>query len=139
MSGRIIAVGDIHGCSAALAALVLAIDLKPQDTFVTLGDYVDRGIESKAVLEQLIELEKRCQLVPILGNHDQMMLHAKDGKGTSGSGCSAGAMQLSIPIRRQERLIEFPRNILTSSNGVFPITKPTPIFSCMPITNQNCR
>jgi len=77
---RIISIGDIHGCSIALAALIEAIDPQPQDTIIPLGDYVDRGIDSRGVLDQLIELRNRCKLVPILGNHDQMMLHAKDGR-----------------------------------------------------------
>lgn len=77
---RTIAIGDIHGCSTALAALIDAIDLQPQDTIVALGDFVDRGIDSKGVLDQLIALQSECNLVPILGNHDQMMLHARDGK-----------------------------------------------------------
>jgi len=78
MSGRTIAIGDIHGCSAALAAIITAIHPQPDDTIVTLGDYVDRGIDSKGVLDLLIDLEGRCRLVPILGNHDEMMLHASD-------------------------------------------------------------
>ncbi|HQU45034.1 MAG TPA: hypothetical protein PK867_19615 [Pirellulales bacterium] len=41
-----IAIGDIHGCAAALKA----IDPRPDDTLITLGDYVDRGIDSKGVL-----------------------------------------------------------------------------------------
>lgn len=77
---RTIAIGDIHGCSIALDALIDAIDPQPDDTVVPLGDYVDRGIDSKGVLDQLIELHDRCNLVPILGNHDQMMLHARDGR-----------------------------------------------------------
>ncbi len=47
MSARKIAIGDILGCSTALAALVQAIDPQPDDTIITLGDYVDRGIDSK--------------------------------------------------------------------------------------------
>jgi serine/threonine protein phosphatase 1 len=80
MNGRILAIGDIHGCSAAFQALVDAIDPKPDDTIIPLGDFVDRGIDSRGVLDQLIELRDRCNLVPILGNHDQMMLHARDGR-----------------------------------------------------------
>lgn len=80
MPGRTVAIGDIHGCSTALAALVQAIDPQPEDTIVPLGDFVDRGLDSKGVLDQLIALADRCRLVPILGNHDQMMLHARNGK-----------------------------------------------------------
>ncbi len=77
---RTIAIGDIHGCSIALEALIEAINPQPDDTIIPLGDYVDRGIDSKGVLDLLIELRDRCNLVPILGNHDQMMLHARDGR-----------------------------------------------------------
>jgi serine/threonine protein phosphatase 1 len=80
MSGRIIAVGDIHGCSTAFAAIIAEIDPKHDDTIVTLGDYVDRGIDSKGVLDQLIDLAGRCRLVPLLGNHEEMLLHARDGR-----------------------------------------------------------
>jgi len=79
MFARTIAIGDIHGCSTALAALLEAIDPQPDDAIVTLGDYVDRGLDSKGVLDQLIALADRCNLVPLLGNHDEMMLHARDG------------------------------------------------------------
>ena len=80
MSGRLIAIGDIHGHAAALAALIRRIKLQPGDTLVTLGDYVDRGPDSKGVLCQLIELESRCNLVPLMGNHEEMMLGAKEGR-----------------------------------------------------------
>ncbi|GAB6164373.1 metallophosphoesterase family protein [Thermostilla marina] len=72
--GRVIAVGDIHGYSEALRGLLEAIDPRPDDTIVTLGDYVDRGPDSAGVIDILIELSRKCRLVPILGNHDQMFL-----------------------------------------------------------------
>ena len=75
---RTIAIGDIHGCSIALNALIEAIDPQPDDTIIPLGDYVDRGLDSKGVLDQLIAMSNHCHLVPILGNHDEMMLHARD-------------------------------------------------------------
>lgn len=78
-SNRIIAIGDIHGCSAAFDALISSIQPGPQDTVITLGDYVGRGPDTKGVLNQLIDLSQRCRLVTILGNHDEMMLQAKDG------------------------------------------------------------
>lgn len=77
---RTIAIGDIHGCSSALASLLKTIQVQPDDTIIPLGDYVDRGIDSKGVLDQLIALGERCRLIPILGNHDEMMLHARDGR-----------------------------------------------------------
>jgi serine/threonine protein phosphatase 1 len=75
---RTIAIGDIHGCSAALRALIVAIQPEAGDTIVPLGDYVDRGPDSRGVIEAILELEKKCQVVPILGNHELMLLDAID-------------------------------------------------------------
>ncbi|HUG68495.1 MAG TPA: metallophosphoesterase family protein [Pirellulaceae bacterium] len=76
MSPRTIAIGDIHGCAKALAALIAVIDPTEDDVIVALGDYVDRGPESRAVVDLLIDLIDRCQLIPLLGNHEAMMLDA---------------------------------------------------------------
>ncbi len=72
--GRIIAIGDIHGCTPALRAVLQAVEPRPQDTVVTLGDYIDRGPDSLGTLETLIDLSYRCRLIPILGNHDELLL-----------------------------------------------------------------
>ena len=79
MSGRIIAIGDIHGCTPALAAVLDALIPRPDDTIVTLGDYVDRGPDVPGTLERLIQLGKQCCLIPILGNHDEMVLEIVAG------------------------------------------------------------
>jgi serine/threonine protein phosphatase 1 len=76
MSGRTIAIGDIHGCRDALVALIDAISPGPEDMLITLGDYIDRGPDSRGVLEQLINLAGRCRLVPLLGDHEEMFLNA---------------------------------------------------------------
>jgi serine/threonine protein phosphatase 1 len=80
MRRRIIAIGDIHGCSTALAALIDAIKPRPEDVLVTLGDYINRGPDSRGVLDLLIDLARRCRLIPLLGNHDQMLLDVRSGK-----------------------------------------------------------
>jgi serine/threonine protein phosphatase 1 len=80
MSGRIIALGDIHGCLAALQAVLAACDPRSEDTIVTLGDYADRGPDVCGVLETLIALGKRTRLVPLLGNHDETMLNICRGR-----------------------------------------------------------
>ena len=63
--GRLIAIGDVHGCSTALAALIEAIGPRRDDTIVTLGDYIDWGPDSRGVLDLLIGLSDRCHLVPL--------------------------------------------------------------------------
>jgi serine/threonine protein phosphatase 1 len=74
--GRTIAIGDVHGCSAALAALLEVIAPTPRDTLIPLGDMIDRGPDSRGVLEQLIALAARCRLIPLLGNHEEMLIAA---------------------------------------------------------------
>jgi serine/threonine protein phosphatase 1 len=81
MPGRLIALGDVHGCLAALDAVLQAAAPGGEDTLVALGDYVDRGPDSRGVIERLLELGRRCRLVPLLGNHDEMMLQICRGQG----------------------------------------------------------
>ena len=78
MAGRIIAIGDIHGCLLALNAILEQIEPERDDVIVTLGDYVDRGPDSRGVLDRLIALAGECKLVPIMGNHDDMFLQARN-------------------------------------------------------------
>jgi serine/threonine protein phosphatase 1 len=67
-----IAIGDIHGCSRALGSLLDVIQPRPADTIVTLGDYIDRGPDSRGVVERLLRLARECRLVPLVGNHEEM-------------------------------------------------------------------
>jgi serine/threonine protein phosphatase 1 len=80
MASRTIAIGDIHGCSAALRALIEAINPQRDDTLIPLGDCIDRGPDSCGVVEQLLLLRDRCRLFPLLGNHEEMMLNYLDGR-----------------------------------------------------------
>lgn len=73
---RTIAIGDIHGCDLALGALLDAIAPQRGDLIVGLGDYVDRGMNSAAVLDRLIDLVSVCRFVPLIGNHEIMMFRA---------------------------------------------------------------
>lgn len=79
MPSRTIAIGDTHGYLAALRTVLEAIDPQSDDTIVTLGDYCDRGPDTRGVIDQLIELGQRCKVIPILGNHDEMLLEIVDG------------------------------------------------------------
>jgi serine/threonine protein phosphatase 1 len=77
-SARTIAIGDVHGCVDALDALVDAISPRQTDQIVFLGDLVDQGRDSCDVLNRVIELQRRCQVVVIMGNHEEMMLAARE-------------------------------------------------------------
>lgn len=80
MSERLIAIGDIHGCLTALDLLLDAIAPGPEDVVVTLGDYVDRGPDTRGVIDRLIQLGKTCRLIGLLGNHEEMMLEVIRGE-----------------------------------------------------------
>jgi serine/threonine protein phosphatase 1 len=71
---RILAIGDIHGQASVLDHMLEVIELRSEDRLITLGDYVDRGPDSRGVLNRLIALSATGQLVALLGNHDEMML-----------------------------------------------------------------
>jgi serine/threonine protein phosphatase 1 len=77
---RTIAIGDIHGCDTALAALLSAIAPEKQDTIVTLGDLVDRGPNTAGVIELLLDQMNRCHLIPLIGNHEIMMFSGLENR-----------------------------------------------------------
>lgn len=75
---RHLAIGDIHGCFKALTTLAAFVPCQPDDVVITLGDYVDRGPDSCAVLDWLIAYRRKATLVALRGNHEIMMLQARD-------------------------------------------------------------
>ena len=79
--GRIIAIGDIHGCARALTTLLEAISPGLDDLIIPLGDVIDCGPDSRGVIDTLIQLSSECRLAPVMGNHEEMMLAAvRDGR-----------------------------------------------------------
>ena len=82
MSERLIAIGDIHGCNTALQRLLQEVAPGPHDIVVTLGDYVDRGPDSRGVVDTLLDWKTKTRLVSLLGNHEEMMMEVI-GKGGS--------------------------------------------------------
>ncbi len=90
MSGRILAIGDIHGCATALDVLLQSIDLQPDDTLVTRGDYMDRGPDTRRVLDRLIALSQTYHLVALRGNHESMMMEARFDSSTASDWLSYG-------------------------------------------------
>jgi serine/threonine protein phosphatase 1 len=75
---RTLAIGDIHGCHTALTTLLKSLELRPDDKLIFLGDYIDRGPASRQVIETLLELKKSFSPVFLRGNHEMMMLEARD-------------------------------------------------------------
>lgn len=69
-------IGDIHGCLDELACLLESLPLEPSDRLIFLGDYVDRGPESKGVVSCLIERQRsgKQEVIFLKGNHEDMFL-----------------------------------------------------------------
>ena len=77
MRNRLIAIGDIHGEVEKLNSLIDRLDLQKQDKVIFLGDYIDRGLNSKAVIERILDLSKKIECVFLKGNHEDMLLKTK--------------------------------------------------------------
>lgn len=74
-NGAIFVIGDIHGCPEEVDRLLLAIAPQPRDSVCFLGDYIDRGPDSKAVVERLLALARSGPTCVFLkGNHEDMFL-----------------------------------------------------------------
>lgn len=73
MPARTIAIGDIHGCAVEFAALLARLQPAPEDRIVLLGDLVNRGPDSLAVIEQA----SRLGAVSLIGNHERRLLEYK--------------------------------------------------------------
>jgi serine/threonine protein phosphatase 1 len=93
---RILAIGDIHGCSQAFDALLAAVCPSPEDLIVTLGDYVDRGPDSHGVLGRLLQLQRDLRLYALRGNHEQMMLEARENPDVFSSWLISGGLATLI-------------------------------------------
>lgn len=116
-ASRTIAIGDIHGCLAALDALLAAIRPQPDDTIVTLGDLVDRGPDCRGTIERLFLLGRQCRLIPLLGNHEEIMLAVHDGHGELyvewlmfGGNATLASYDVTQPADVPSAHIEFLRN-----------------------------
>ena len=74
--GKIFAIGDIHGCYDKLRRLMERLPYDPErDTLVFLGDYIDRGSQSKEVITYLCQLKRETKkFFMLIGNHEYLML-----------------------------------------------------------------
>lgn len=97
-----IAVGDIHGCVDTLSSLLDKIGHK-RSTFVFLGDYIDRGPDSRGCIAKLMDFSNDHPCVFLRGNHEDMMLEAvRTGKTELWqlNGCQATLQSYDTDARR---------------------------------------
>lgn len=122
MTERIFAVGDIHGCLDKLISLMGILDAEPErDTLLFVGDYIDRGPESKGVVDYLIDLAGQYSHVIFLkGNHEQMLdlyLKGRDRLAFLANGGYATLSSYSWDIQSDEKVpipeehLDFFRNL----------------------------
>lgn len=82
---RTIAISDIHGCYNELKKLLSVIEEKgvynkEEDKLVFLGDYIDRGKDSRLVIELIRNLQKENNnVIALMGNHEDMLLQYNKG------------------------------------------------------------
>ncbi|UXP31343.1 metallophosphoesterase [Reichenbachiella agarivorans] len=77
---RKLAIADIHGCTQSFKHLVEdVVALQSDDTLYLLGDYVDRGLDSKGTIDYIEELRRNYTIKALMGNHDLMMKNALEG------------------------------------------------------------
>lgn len=79
MKERVFIIGDIHGCANTLKKMILEkIKIRKSDEIYCLGDYIDRGPDSKGVIDFILLLRKQgYQIHTLRGNHEQMMLDSE--------------------------------------------------------------
>jgi len=68
-------VGDIHGMYEPLAELFKILPVEKKDKIIFLGDYIDRGPQSREVIKFLKTLRRNYEVVLLRGNHEDMLLH----------------------------------------------------------------
>jgi serine/threonine protein phosphatase 1 len=78
-AGSVFAIGDVHGCAEELRALIQKLPLRKDSLVVFLGDYIDRGPDSRGVVDTILDLQQYCRVVCLLGNHELMLREFLDG------------------------------------------------------------
>ena len=86
---RIFAIGDVHGCVEELNVLLSYLEqelgLDEHDAVVFIGDYIDRGPDSRGVVDRVIQVQKKIpDTITLKGNHEEMILSFLGFPGTGG-------------------------------------------------------
>lgn len=71
---KIIAIGDVHGEIHKLRNLFERLSFTKNDTIIFLGDYIDRGENSKDVIDFVLSLRDKCNLITLKGNHEMFAM-----------------------------------------------------------------
>lgn len=119
MPNRLFAIGDIHGCFNSFQNLIENhLTLEKNDLLILLGDYIDRGPNSKEVINYILELQSQgYNITPLMGNHEAMLLEAITSHSKSSSWIQNGgdstlsSFGVKQPIDIAENYIHFFSNL----------------------------
>ena len=104
---RKLAISDIHGCAKTFGALLDNLAFSKADQLFLLGDFIDRGPDSKGVFDRIIQLQNDGYQVRCLrGNHEDMMLDAFSNRKKEAMWKNNGGMDMleSFGVRDQHEL-----------------------------------
>jgi serine/threonine protein phosphatase 1 len=106
------AFGDIHGCLGQLERLFELCERDAGATkskFIFVGDYVDRGPDSRGVIDFLIDLQKWSpdEIICLRGNHEDLLLHALQGQDAEHNWLSNGG-DATLLSYRASRATDLP-------------------------------
>ena len=76
---RVLVISDIHSNRAFLLALLERAGFGPEDLLVLLGDFVEKHTGGLATLRTIMELAQRENVIPLLGNCDDIAVNFADG------------------------------------------------------------
>jgi serine/threonine protein phosphatase 1 len=113
MSERLFAIGDVHGNPAELETLLAGLPLAAGDVVCFVGDYIDRGRDSKGVIDLLLEARRRTDVgwVFLKGNHEDMCLSFLGRPGNWGeswlpNGGAAAIRSYGVDARAEPAVVE---------------------------------
>lgn len=97
-----IAISDIHGCAITFNALIKKLGLQAWDELYLLGDYIDRGPDSKGVIDTIWSMQQSGLNVHCLrGNHEQLLL---DAVNTRPDDCMDAPMLRSFRVSKNSQV-----------------------------------
>ena len=99
----ILAIGDVHGCHTALSKLLDFVAPGEDDRVVFLGDYIDRGPDSRSVIEELVNWSRPESAVFLRGNHEVMVLDAREDSLKANLWQSYGGLEILYSYRAEHQ------------------------------------
>jgi serine/threonine protein phosphatase 1 len=112
---RTFVIGDIHGCYKTLKKLLFEVlTIQIEDELIFLGDYIDRGPNSKKVVKLILKLMKKgYKIKPLIGNHELMLLNSLNSEENfnlwmrSGGRACLESFKINHPSELKSKYIDF--------------------------------